>query len=56
MLEWALHTALAHRLADMLRYAGAEQLAAGVDPGEIVHIVPIVADEAGRALACHSRR
>ena len=35
------------RLADMLRYAGAAQLAAGVDPSDIVHIVPLLADEAG---------
>ena len=56
MLEWALGTALCTRLADMLRYAGAAQLAARVDPTEIARVVPTLAEEARRALACRSAR
>jgi len=49
MLEWALHTALGTRLADMLRHAGAEELAARVDADEIARVLPAVAEEARRA-------
>ena len=50
MLEWALQTALGARLADMLRHAGATELAARIDPSEIGRVLPAVAEEARRAL------
>jgi hypothetical protein len=50
MLDWALHTALRSRLADMLHHAGAPQLAASVDLDELARILPQVAEEARRAL------
>ena len=55
MLEWVLHTALCTRVVDMLRYAGADRLAACIDPSVIARIVPTLAEEAGRAVACRSR-
>jgi hypothetical protein len=48
MLDWALF-ALRTRLPDMLRKAGATELAANVDPSEIARILPAVTTTARSA-------
>jgi hypothetical protein len=55
MLDWVLRTALRTRLADMLRHAGAAQLADRVDMSDLAEIVPTVAEAARSALAGRSR-
>jgi hypothetical protein len=50
ILDWALR-ALRTRLPEMLRHAGAPELAARVNPVEVAQVLPDVTRETARALA-----
>ena len=50
MVDWALR-AMRTRLSEMLGHAGATGIAASVDWSEIAHIVPVVTEQARKAIA-----
>jgi hypothetical protein len=54
VLDWALRT-LRTRLPEMLRHAGATELAASTDPSEIARILPAVTEQAQRATSRRAR-
>jgi hypothetical protein len=54
MLDWAV-AVLRTRLSDMLRYAGAGDVAERVDPSEVARIMPRVAEDARETTAARGR-